>query len=165
MSQRVLGLLCLIVLSGGAQDRALAPQGRKLALVIGNRAYARQPLPNPENDATDFAAVLRPHGFEVTTQINLKREEMDGALLDFSSRLNAGDTALVFFAGHGMEVGGENFLLPVDFNAQQEYQVRSRSMAASEILAALRARSVGVAILILDACRNKTSPSRRRQDR
>ena len=87
----------------------------RVALVVGNSTYtdiAR--LPNPRNDATDMSAALRRIGFEVTTELNADRAELNEALRAFSRRSRGTDVALVFYAGHGMEMDGVNYLLPVD---------------------------------------------------
>jgi formylglycine-generating enzyme required for sulfatase activity len=121
---------------------------------MGNRDYPQQPLANPVNDAADFAEALRSAGFAVTLKTNLKRDDMYEALDAFAGKLTQGDAALVYFAGHGLEVQGQNYLLPIDFAAAAEYHVKGRALNASDILEALRPRGVAVSILILDACRN-----------
>jgi formylglycine-generating enzyme required for sulfatase activity len=133
---------------------ALYNSARRHALLIGNRDYPRQPLLNPVNDATDLGASLTAAGFHVTVMTNLKREAMDEALTNFTATLSPGDAALVYFSGHGLEVQGQNYLLPIDFVAAAEYQVRNRALNANEVLEALKSRGVAVSILILDACRN-----------
>jgi formylglycine-generating enzyme required for sulfatase activity len=150
------GLLCAVLAL--AQERTIiprgAPGGQRKALVIGNKDYPQQPLANPVNDAADLAASLRASGFAVTLRTNLRREDMDAALASFTAMLSPGDAALVYFSGHGLEVQGQNYLLPVDFSADAEYQVRSRALNAYDVLEALKARGVAVTILILDACRS-----------
>jgi formylglycine-generating enzyme required for sulfatase activity len=151
--------LLLLCVPGGAQDRTVVPPGTtragtRHALVIGNKDYPRQPLTNPVNDATDLAAALKAAGFAVALETNLNRDGMYKALDTFTGKLTPGDAALVYFSGHGLEVQGQNYLLPVDFDAAAEYQVRGRALNAGEILEALRPRGVAVSILILDACRN-----------
>ena len=144
-----------------AQDRAIVPRTRTVptqsarkALVIGNKAYPRQPLANPVNDATDLAEALRSTGFSVTLKTNLGRTAMDEALIAFANSLTQGDSALVYFSGHGLEVQGQNYLLPVDFTADAEYQVKGQALAAGDILEAIKPRGVSVTVLVLDACRN-----------
>jgi uncharacterized caspase-like protein len=135
-----------LALTAGAQER-------RFALLMGNKDYPQQPLANPVNDATDLGTALTAAGFRVTVKTNLRREAMDEALAEFAGLLKDGDAALVYFSGHGIEAQNQNYLLPVDFAATAEYQVRNRAMNANEILDALRARGVAVSILILDACR------------
>jgi uncharacterized caspase-like protein len=151
-------IIALLCFAASAQDRTIVPGGasggQRKALVIGNKDYPQQPLANPVNDATDLAAALRAIGFTVTLKSNLGRDAMDDALDTFARTLRDGDAALVYFSGHGLEVQGQNYLLPIDFAAASEYQVKSRALNAGDILEALRPRGVAVSILILDACRN-----------
>jgi formylglycine-generating enzyme required for sulfatase activity len=156
------GKLYVLALAAAAlvsAQRTIVPSGgpgsgRRVALVVGNQRYTKQPLVNPENDANDVAVALQGLGFEVMLKTNLSKETMDGALIDFTNKLNPGDTGLFYFSGHAMELAGQNYLLPVDFNALAEFQVRTRSLNANEVLEGLRSRGVAVSILILDACRN-----------
>jgi formylglycine-generating enzyme required for sulfatase activity len=153
-----LGLLLSPAPAGG-QDRTVVPSARgrtaaRHALIIGNKDYPQQPLTNPVNDATDLADALKTAGFTVTLETNLNRDGMYRALDAFTNKLIKDDAALVYFSGHGMEVQGQNYLLPVDFDATAEYQVKGRALNANDILEALRPRGVAVSILILDACRN-----------
>jgi uncharacterized caspase-like protein len=122
--------------------------------VIGNRDYRGQPLANPVNDATDLAALLREIGFDVTPAFDLDHAAMDRAVQSYAAKVQAGDIALFFFSGHGMEVDGQNYLLPVDFNARAEEEVKYQSLPASLVQERLQARGARVTILILDACRN-----------
>jgi Tol biopolymer transport system component len=153
-------LLALVAVALMAQEhRTVIPvagqsTGRRVALVIGNQRYSRQPLANPMNDATDLASALEPAGFQVMVKTNLGKEAMDEALIEFTNQLKPGDTGLFYFSGHAMEISGQNYLLPVDFNAQAEFQVRTRSLNANEVLEGLRSRGVTTSIMILDACRN-----------
>ena len=87
---------------------------KRVALMIGNGAYQKVPaLPNPPNDAGALAGSLQRLGFSVLSVTNANFDEMRRALLDFGHRAANADMAVVFFAGHGMEIGGENWLLPV----------------------------------------------------
>ncbi len=86
-----------------------------MALVLGNSKYQAVPvLDNPSNDAADLAQALRGVGFEVIEQRDATREAMAKAVRDFSERLRGADVALFFYAGHGLQMNGENYLLPVD---------------------------------------------------
>ncbi len=127
---------------------------RRRALVIGNRNYAMKPLLNPVNDATKLAQTLRETGFTVTLATDLNRQALDGAVDKFVQSVQEGDTALFFFAGHGIEVKGQNFLLPTDFSAKIEAQVKYQALNAAELQDLLQDRKARTVILILDACRN-----------
>ena len=87
----------------------------RVALVIGNGAYSKVPaLPNPANDAGDITTSLKRLGFSVRTIVDAKYDDMRRALIEFGREARDAEVAMVFFAGHGMEVGGENWLIPVD---------------------------------------------------
>jgi uncharacterized protein len=128
--------------------------GERLALVIGNGKYANVPaLENPANDAADLANALRSVGFEVIEQLDASRDGMTKALRDFSARLRSADVALFFYAGHGMQMNGENYLLPVDADIQTPADVRFNTVDLSDIQQEMDGDR-RVNIIILDACRN-----------
>jgi formylglycine-generating enzyme required for sulfatase activity len=127
---------------------------RRVALVIGNRDYAQQRLVNPVNDATDLDRTLRGLGFESKLALNLDRRALDNALNTFAATVKPGDTALFYFSGHGMEVDGQNYLLPVDFSAQGEEDAKYQALAAGLVQERLQRRGARAVIMILDACRN-----------
>ncbi len=127
---------------------------RRRALVIGNRNYSMKPLLNPVNDANKLAQALRETGFTVTLATDLNREALDGTVDKFVQSVQEGDTALFFFAGHGIEVKGQNFLLPTNFSAKVETQVKYQALNAAELQDLLQERKARTVILILDACRN-----------
>jgi uncharacterized caspase-like protein len=155
--------LCLMLLGSCfaalPQDRRIVPaspatSSRRVALVIGNRDYLQQPLVNPVNDATDLDKTLRALGFETKLALNLDRRALDSALNSFSAGVKPGDTALFYFSGHGMEVDGQNYLLPVDFSAQAESDTKYEALAAGQVQERLQARGARTIIMIPDACRN-----------
>ena len=128
---------------------------QRRALVIGNTSYPQKPLLNPGNDATDLAAALPDAGFNVTLRTDLDNKALERAVIDFSETVQPGDTALFFFSGHGLEVeGGQNYLLPLDFAAKAETDVKYQAVAAGRVQELLQARKAQTVILILDACRN-----------
>ena len=125
----------------------------RLALVIGNSAYvAVSELPNPKNDAADVGAALRRLGFEVTTLLNGDRAGMDEALQTFARRSVGSGTALVFYAGHGMEVDGVNYLVPVDARLESDTDVEYETVNLDRVLRATE--GAGLRMVILDACRD-----------
>ena len=125
----------------------------RVALVIGNSTYADiGRLPNPGNDATDMSAALRRLGFEVTTELNADRAELNEALRAFTRRSVGADVALVFYAGHGMEMDGVNYLLPVDARLARDTDVRYETVTLDDVLAATTGASLRM--VILDACRD-----------
>ena len=144
-----------------SQGANLIPESRRLALLIGNSAYQKNALPNPVNDAHDFGAMLSEAGFSTTVRTDLGLRDMEAAVRDFSMELHEGDTVLVFYAGHGIESGGLNYLIPID-NAglQSEADLKYKAYAASRILDDVAARKAKFVMLILDACRDNPFPSR-----
>lgn len=132
---------------------------RRLALVIGNDTYVGSPLLNARNDARAVAQKLRGLSFDVTTLEDGNRSGIGAAVLAFSRRLTESDLALVFYAGHGVQVEGVNYLIPVDFTGRSEDEVRLNAVSADELTRMLRRARVGV--LVLDACRNNPYSAQR----
>src|SRR5262249_2098738 len=132
------------------------------ALVIGNSAYGAEvgPLPNPVNDATDMAATLQPLGFEVTLILNATRQQMEDALASFRRQLRPGGGGLFYFAGHGAQVEGTNYLIPIGANVEKAVTAKAESVAAEQVLTSMTAAGTALNILILDACRNNPFLSR-----
>ena len=153
----ILLLACVGIASAGEQTRSLgmAPPTsgeKRVALVIGNSAYKEAPLKNPVNDAHDVASALRKLGFEVIEKTNVAQKEMNRAIVQFGEKLNTGTVALFYYAGHGMQVKGKNYLIPVDAQIQSEASVRSEAVDVDSVLDQLTVSSLN--IVILDACRN-----------
>jgi hypothetical protein len=143
-----------------SQERAVTrpsiPGGPKQALVIGNAAYTyTSPLKNPVNDAKSIGNTLQQLGFEVTTLLDVNQRQMEQALRRFGSRLrDQNGVGLFYYAGHGMQVAGENYLLPVDINPSTETDVRYDAIPVGKLLGQMDAAGNGMNIVILDACRN-----------
>lgn len=138
-------------------------EAKRVALVIGNNNYENVPdLEKAVNDARALGRTLKDQNFELISAENLTRREMNEKLQEFAAKLDRGDEALFFFAGHGVQISGQNFLLPTDIpNAgpDQESYVRYEAVGVYQVLDIIRGRGSRVAILILDACRN--NPFRR----
>jgi hypothetical protein len=176
--QRMTGQLCrqfsatavlLVVVLLGAQGRAqqgkaLDPEpgepgaGRRLALIIGNKAYPWKPLVNPVNDALDVAAALERDGFahqDIQIKTDVPATEMRRAVREFIDSVKSGDFAFVYYSGHGVEIKGTNYLLPVDIPADAtEGYVEDEAVSAQRIVGDLESQGASVKILILDACRD-----------
>lgn len=132
--------------AGNAQSR--------VALVVGNSTYQNQTaLPNPISDANDMSAALRRLNFDVTTLTNATYDTMRRALIPFSQKANGAEMAVVFFAGHGVEIGGENYLIPIDAQLSSDRNVADETIALKRLTEAVSSsRKLGM--VILDACRN-----------
>ena len=124
-----------------------------MALVVGNSTYAHiGRLPNPDNDARDMSAALRRLGFEVTTELDADRVELTEALRAFTRRSAGADIALVFYAGHGIEMDGVNYLVPVDARLERDVDVRFETVTVDDLLVSTSGASLR--LVLLDACRN-----------
>jgi uncharacterized caspase-like protein len=127
---------------------------RRTALVIGNSAYSSGHLKNPVNDATDMATALKKTGFSVTLKKNANLREMLEAIEDFGNTLKRGGTGLFYYAGHGVQVGGANYLLPIGTRINKEVDVRYEAVDVGRILTEMETANNGLNIVILDACRD-----------
>ncbi|HEX5998042.1 MAG TPA: caspase family protein, partial [Hyphomicrobiaceae bacterium] len=137
---------------------------RRVALVIGNGAYAKVgKLPNPPRDARAIEAMLRGAGFDaVQVQQDLGRDAMRRALRDFSEQVRNADIAVVFYAGHGIEVNGSNYLIPVDAVLERDIDVEDEAVPLERVSQVL-ASAKRLRLIILDACRdNPFAPTMRR---
>ena len=134
----------------------------RLALVIGQSAYRSVPaLPNPANDAKAVTQLLTDSGFEVSTAADLSQGQMREAVSEFAGKVAAkgADTvALVFYAGHGLQIDGENFLVPIDIDPKREADIPIQAVRLNDILNTLTSVPSKMRILMLDACRNNPFP-------
>lgn len=139
-----------------AADRGISVMARehRLALVIGNGTYRESPLANPVNDARDMAAALARCGFTTITQINASRLHMRSAIREFDKKLRKGGVGLFFFAGHGIQINGENYLVPIGADVNREYEIEDECVKVSNVLRAMEYAGNRLNIVILDACRN-----------
>lgn len=127
---------------------------QRIALVIGNGAYINSPLKNPVNDARDMASKLRRLGFDVVERHNLQTRQIGGTLREFRSKLAPGAVALVFYAGHGLQIKGDNYLPAVDADINSEEDVPNQSLAMRQIMDVLDESKTRLNLVFLDACRN-----------
>ncbi|MFK4661338.1 tetratricopeptide (TPR) repeat protein [Bradyrhizobium ottawaense] len=155
-----------------AQERlaALTPQapagatGRRVALVIGNGAYKNvHALPNPPRDSKLIASVLRDVGFQSVISVNdLTRDKFFDALKAFAEEAEKADWAVVYYAGHGFEIGGVNYLVPVDAKLAADKDAETQAVALEQVIAAVGAARK-MRLVVLDACRdNPFAPSMQR---
>ena len=138
----------------GAQAASAVADERQVALVIGNAAYRVGALKNPVNDAQAVAGALRGLGFEVALRENTSLRDMIEAFRQFSLSARTARVRVVFYAGHGVQVKGRNYLLPVDTEIRGEDEVPAKSADLNELLERLGGMQQGINIVILDACRN-----------
>lgn len=130
-------------------------QGSRIALVVGNSDYPSSPLQNPVNDAGDIASTLRQLGFEVIHRENATHLVMEQAVREFGAMLEHGKgIGIFFYAGHGVQVNGRNFLIPVDADIQDETEVKHKALDVDFVLGKMELAGNDVNLLILDACRN-----------
>jgi uncharacterized caspase-like protein len=141
-----------------AMSASAAVAENRMALVIGNSNYATvTALPNPANDAKAMTKFLSSAGFQVMQAPNLTQSDMRKTISNFASMVaeKGRDTvALVFYAGHGLQVDGENYLVPVDANIQREADVPLQAMRLADVMNAMAAVPSKTLLVILDACRN-----------
>jgi carboxyl-terminal processing protease len=152
--RRLCAAAALLPLARGAARAAVGAAPRQAALVIGNAAYRIGALKNPVNDARAVAGALRGLGFEVALRENTSLRDMIEAFRQFSLDARSAQARVIFYAGHGLQVKGRNYLLPVDTDIRAEDEVPAKSADLNELLDRLGALPQGINIVILDACRN-----------
>jgi len=144
----------LAVVAAFAGSASAAAGGRRVALVIGNGAYRSVPaLPNPPNDAADVAAALKRLGFAVTYIANGTFDEMRRGLIALGRDASGAEMAAVYFAGHGMEINGENWLIPVDAELKRDTDAANEAISLQSVMLQV-ASTTSLGLVILDACRN-----------
>ncbi len=147
----ILATITAVVLAtpAGARDGPA-----RVALVIGNSAYRNVPvLANPAHDADDIASAFERLGFSVRRLTDASYDDMRKGLLEFSQRARGAEMAVLFFAGHGMEIGGENWLIPVDASLKTDLDIQQEAIALRSIMLMVSTASK-LGLVVLDACRN-----------
>lgn len=143
----------------------VAGWAENIALVIGNSDYRTVPtLPNPVHDANAVARALRQQGFQVVTATDMTRAQMLTALRDFRNRADQADIAMVYYAGHGMEIGGRNYLIPVDARIADERDARLEMIEMQDVLAQLSGAR-RMKMIVLDACRDNPFVARMQREK
>ena len=129
---------------------------KRVALVVGNSAYVHaNPLPNPVNDASDMAKALTEVGFEVILGLDLKKPAFDAKVRDFARALEKADVAVFFYAGHGLQAAGRNYLVPVDASLQVERDLDFEAVSVDFVLKQMELEREGKTnVVFLDACRD-----------
>lgn len=133
----------------------------RVALVVGNQTYAMVPsLRNARADAEAMAAALDTLGFEVMLRLDLDDRALRQAMRDFKGRLDGGSEAVFYFAGHGVQLGAANYLLPTNINAESEEQVKDDALMLQRVLDDLAEQKVRFSVAIVDACRDNPFPKK-----
>jgi len=149
----ILGLGVIALLMGFAAASASA-DGKRVALVVGNSAYRNVPeLPNPANDAGAVAAALNRLGFSVTLIANASFEEMRRGLIALGREAAGADMAVMYFAGHGMEISGENWLIPIDAELKKDIDAENEAISLRSVMLHV-SNTTSLGLVVLDACRN-----------
>jgi uncharacterized caspase-like protein len=144
----------LLVVAPLLEARA-EPREPRVALVIGNAAYRHAGmLRNPLNDAESIEAALKPLGFDVIKVTNADRSQMVRAMGDFAKRLKADGIGLFFYAGHGIQTAGNNYLIPIDADIQEEYDTSFLGINVNDVLRVMESAGTRFNMLLLDACRD-----------
>ncbi len=150
MLKAALAGLALVLFAAPPADA----QEKRVALVIGNASYAESPLKNPANDARAMGERLKELGFEVMALENATRSQMGRAVIEFGKKLGPSVTALFFYAGHGIQARGRNYLIPVDAALGAEGDLRFQAVEVTALLEEIEQSQSRVGFVILDACRN-----------
>ena len=126
---------------------------KRVALVIGNSAYEVGRLQNPSNDADDVASMLQTLGFEVTKLKDVRKADMEDAVDNVTKGLAPGDICFIFFAGHGMQLAEQNYLVPVGVNVDRPQHAKQRCVSVGYLLDALEFSDCSLKVVVVDACR------------
>jgi len=156
LSSRLLRALAMALVCVALSTAANA-SGQRIALVIGNGNYQHPDLPklaNPTNDAEDIARALRGFGFEVIERKNQTLEGMNQAISEFGSKIGGSEVALFYYAGHGIQVKNQNYLIPVNARIESEASVPYQGVNLNQVLDEMDNGKSGANIVMLDACRN-----------
>jgi len=134
--------------------------GRRVAFIVGNSAYQNVPtLANPRNDATEVAVALRKAGFEVVTAFDLDHTAFETELREFVRSLSGADVSLFYYSGHGIQIGGDNRIVPVDAALKTAMDMEVETVSVQTILAYMQGQS-RIQVVFLDSCRNNPFPAR-----
>jgi TPR repeat protein len=148
---RLVAVACAVIFAMAASAYA---EGKRVALVVGNSAYQSvAALPNPRNDAEAVSTALRKQGFEVVTALDLSRIELERAVERYARSLNGAEISLFYYSGHGIEVGGENRIIPVDASLNAPEDLETQTYSLQTIMLLMQGNSKAQ-LIYMDACRN-----------
>jgi hypothetical protein len=149
---------CLASAEAASPGNSASAPAARVALVIGNGAYAAAPLRTAVADARAIAGRLERAGFTVTLNLDAEKRDMETAIATFADGLAASEIALVFYAGHGIEANGHNYLVPVDARLADESRLRLEAVEIDALFDVVRGAHRGATLAILDACRRAARP-------
>ena len=138
--------------------QAISSEEKRVALVIGNSDYKKAPLRNPKNDATDVAKALEELGFTVHLTLDADQGSMQRAIRDFNKTMKDADVRFFYYAGHGVSVDGDNYMIPLAADIQTQDEVQFEAVKTSLVLNLMEKTKSGANILVLDACRDNPLP-------
>lgn len=147
-------LVAMLVCWATSVRAAVPAQEPRHALVVGNASYASAPLINSANDATAVAKVLERAGFTVDLKLNASQKQLQDAVTAFGDRLRGGGAGLFYFAGHGVQIKGRNFLMPVGADIKREDEVPYKAVDVQQVLDKMETAKNRINVVILDACRD-----------
>jgi uncharacterized caspase-like protein len=147
-------IIVSVIATAGAVHAQAPREEQRTALIIGNSTYRESPLRNPVNDARAMAKTLRDLGFTVLAHENANKRTMEAAIIEFGRRLGEGGVGFFYYAGHGLQVRGRNYLVPVDADIDSEAITRIAAVDVDLLLEQMAEAKNRVNIVILDACRN-----------
>jgi uncharacterized caspase-like protein len=143
-----------IIPAAGDSMRTKMESEKRYALVIGNKSYRVGPLQNAVNDANDLAELIAQRNFKVTKIVDGTKLEIKNAIREFSEQIAAGGVGLFYYSGHGVQLDGENYLVPIDASLEYKEEVPENCISVSSILRFMETSNNRLNIIILDACRN-----------
>jgi tetratricopeptide (TPR) repeat protein len=152
----LLGVVAARTAQGQAAESAGASpsHGRRLAFVIGNDAYPQAPLVNAVNDAAAIGKAMEARGFDVTLRTNVSLRDLADSIATFVASVRRDDVVLLYYSGHGIQIEGDNYMVPIDFVASSESDAKYRGYSVNQLLDAVNDRRPALNVLVLDACRN-----------
>jgi uncharacterized caspase-like protein len=153
MMRAILTLIVTCILCCSAAQ-ASKPDGKRIALVIGNSAYAKAPLKNPASDAQAVALQLKALGFEVMLAEDKNSRALTDTALEFAQKAESRDVRVVYYAGHGAQIKGRNYLVPIDLTFDNEDEIVRKSLDLSELVERLSRQPQAMNVVVIDACRN-----------
>ena len=132
----------------------MAGPPKRVALVISNSNYRVSPLENPDKDADAVAAALTATEFRVVKKKDLSKSQIEQNVDEVAKGLSSGDLCMIFFAGHGIEIKGQNYLMPLGATLANEYQATDRCVNVDDLLCALEESGASLKVIVLDVCRD-----------